>query len=96
MEPSYLDQSDMASDHYIYLRMKEYRMPAFDFASPQKTARKFVVGWVAYMCKNLNLCVETHHLAIALFDYFLDRLQGATLKVQSIKLVALCCLRISG
>ena len=85
--------SPLAHEHYIYLRTKENGLPEFKFRSPQISARRFVVDWVAEVCDKLTLCLPARHLAVSLYDYFLD---GYTVKDKHLKLVALSALRIAG
>ena len=83
---------EYANDIHKYLREKEQLRFYYHGNSHHLPTRKSVVVWMVEVAKELKFCDAVKHLAVYLFDMFLDNHEVGNY----VKLLALSCLIVAG
>lgn len=89
-----VDDVDLYERVLETLREKELQLPCFMKRSPHfvNGDRRIIVEWIIFVCSELRLALLAEHLAVALFDYFIDCHQADN---QGLYLVAAACVSIA-
>lgn len=83
----------VAEDIYDTMRRKEeYSLSSYSGRSPQIWARRQLVDWISVIVENFNLEMTSHHLAVYLIDFFMEKLEVDT---NHLYLLAMACLCIA-
>ncbi|XP_072046631.1 cyclin-J-like [Amphiura filiformis] len=88
-----ITDSELASDMYHILCIKEDNIIAFKGQSPQVHLRRYLVDWLAILCERFEIGRHALHLAVYMLDRFMDHY--AIVKESQLQLLALACLLIA-
>lgn len=83
---------EYANDIHHYLREKEQLRFLYHGNSRHLSTRKSVVVWMVEVADKLKFCNTVKHLAVYLFDMFMDNHEVGNY----VKLLALGCLIVAG
>ena len=83
----------VAEDIYDTMRTKEENLLSYSGHSTQLWARRQLVDWISVIVDNFNLEMTSHHLAVYLMDFFMEKLEVDT---NHLYLLAMACLCIAG
>lgn len=81
----------VAEDIYDTMRKKEqYDYPIYKATSTQMWARRQLVDWISVIVENFNLEMTSHHLAVYLMDYFMEKLEVESSHLYLLAMASLC------
>lgn len=83
---------EYANDIHQYLREKEQLRFLYHGTSHHLSTRKSIVVWMVEVADKLKFCNTVKHLAVYLFDMFVDNHEVGN----HVKLLALGCLIVAG
>lgn len=81
----------VAEDIYDTMRKKEqYDYPTYKATSTQMWARRQLVDWISVIVESFNLEMTSHHLAVYLMDYFMEKLEVESSHLYLLAIACLC------
>lgn len=84
----------VAEDIYDTMRKKEQdNFTTYNCHSTQLWARRQLVDWISVIVENFNLDMTSHHLAVYLLDFFMEKLEVDT---NHLYLLAIACICLAG
>ncbi|VDI71417.1 Hypothetical predicted protein [Mytilus galloprovincialis] len=81
----------VAEDIYDTMRKKEQdNFTTYNCHSTQLWARRQLVDWISVIVENFNLDMTSHHLAVYLLDFFMEKLEVDTNHLYLLAIACIC------